>query len=142
MYTSGTTGHPKGAVLSHRALFYQYVNALIGQDLRQDEVHLAAAPLFHIAGLNMMTVPTFTLGGRIIIHRGFRAEAVLEQIEKSQVRSSFFVPAMLDMLSQHERFADADLSRSGRSWSAGPRCSRRRSRRGRLARSRSCRASA
>ena len=110
MYTSGTTGHPKGAVLSHRALFYQYVNALIGQDLRQDEVHLAAAPLFLIAGLNMMTVPTFTLGGRIIIHRGFRAEAVLEQIEKSQVTSSFFVPAMLDMLSQHERFADADLS--------------------------------
>lgn len=110
MYTSGTTGHPKGAVLSHRALFYQYVNALIGQDLRQDEVHLAAARLFLIAGLNMMTVPTFTLGGRIIIHRGFRAEAVLEQIEKSQVTSSFFVPAMLDMLSQHERFADADLS--------------------------------
>ncbi|HHU38268.1 MAG TPA: long-chain fatty acid--CoA ligase [Propionibacterium sp.] len=110
MYTSGTTGRPKGAMLSHRALFYQYVNAIIGQDLRQDEVHLAAAPLFHIAGLNMMTLPTFTLGGRIIIHRGFKADAVLDAIEDSRVTSAFFVPAMLDLLSHHERFADADLS--------------------------------
>lgn len=110
MYTSGTTGHPKGAVLSHRALFYQYVNALIGQDLRQDEVHLASAPLFHIAGLNMMTIPTFTLGGRVIIHRGFKADAVLEEIQRSRATSAFLVPAMLDMLSHHEGFADADLS--------------------------------
>lgn len=110
MYTSGTTGRPKGAMLSHRALFYQYVNALIGQDLRQDEVHLAMAPLFHIAGLNMMTLPTFTLGGRIIIQRGFKADVVLDTIQNSRVTSAFMVPAMLDMLGHHEGFADADLS--------------------------------
>lgn len=110
MYTSGTTGRPKGAMLSHRALFYQYVNALIGQDLRQDEVHLACAPLFHIAGLNMMTLPTFTLGGRLIIQRGFDPMTVLRTIEERRVTSAFFVPAMLDILSQQPGFAGADLS--------------------------------
>ena len=110
MYTSGTTGRPKGAMLSHRALFYQYVNALIGQDLRQDEVHLACAPLFHIAGLNMMALPTFTLGGRLIIQRGFDAATVLRTIEERRVTSAFFVPAMLDLLSQQPDFARADLS--------------------------------
>ena len=110
MYTSGTTGRPKGAMLTHNNLFYQYVNALIGQDLRQDEVHLAAAPLFHIAGLNMMTLPTFTLGGRIIIHRTFKAAAVLAEMEQSRVTSAFLVPAMLDALSSDPAFPEADLS--------------------------------
>ena len=110
MYTSGTTGRPKGSMLSHNNLFYQYVNALIGQDLRQDEVHLAVAPLFHIAGLNMMALPTFMLGGTLIIHRQFRAAQVLEEVADSRVTSLFLVPAMLDSLSQLEGFERADFS--------------------------------
>ncbi|WP_375545532.1 AMP-binding protein [Kocuria carniphila] len=110
MYTSGTTGKPMGAMLSHNNLFYQYVNALIGQDLRQDEVHLAVAPLFHIAGLNMMAPPTFMLGGTIIIQRQFRAPDVLREIQDSRVTSSFMVPAMLDSLSHAEGFDSADFS--------------------------------
>lgn len=110
MYTSGTTGRPKGAMLSHNNLFYQYVNALIGQDLRQDEVHLAVAPLFHIAGLNMMALPAFMLGGTLIIHRQFRAPDVLRDIEESRVTSSFLVPAMMDALSQEDGFDRTDFS--------------------------------
>lgn len=109
MYTSGTTGHPKGAMLTHRNLTYQYINAFTGTDLRQDEVMLSVAPLFHIAGLNMTTVPTFMMGGRIIIHRGFRPDAVLAEIARSKVTGTFMVPAMLDFLAQDPGFPTADL---------------------------------
>jgi acyl-CoA synthetase (AMP-forming)/AMP-acid ligase II len=68
------------------------------------------APLFHIAGLNMMTLPTFMLGGTIIIHRQFRAVDVLRELEDSRVTSSFMVPAMLDSLSHTEGFDTADFS--------------------------------
>lgn len=110
MYTSGTTGHPKGAMLSHRNLFYNYVNSLLGQDMHRDEVILAVAPLFHIAGLNMITIPAIMKGAKIIIHRSFNAPRVLDEIERSRITGTFMVPAMLDMLAEDPTFKDRDLS--------------------------------
>lgn len=110
MYTSGTTGRPKGAMLTHRNLTYQYLNALLSTDVRQDEVHLAVAPLFHIAGLNMMTLPSFMLGGRLLIQRTFRPADVLAQIQEGGVTSAFMVPAMIDALASDESFAATDLA--------------------------------
>ncbi|WP_396415824.1 AMP-binding protein [Kocuria sp.] len=68
------------------------------------------APLFHIAGLTMMTLPTFMLGGTIIIHRQFRTPDVVRELAESRVTSTFMVPAMLDALSNASQFPDADLS--------------------------------
>ncbi|QDQ19895.1 acyl-CoA synthetase [Corynebacterium glutamicum] len=110
MYTSGTTGRPKGAMLSHRNLFFNYFNALLSQEIEQGAVLLSTAPLFHIAGLNMTTIPVMMKGGKVIIHREFRAEHVLDEIERSKVSESFMVPAMIDMLSNHPSFAERDLS--------------------------------
>ena len=110
MYTSGTTGRPKGAVLTHGNLFFNDVNVLIENDIRPDEVCLAAAPLFHIAGLNGLVLPAFLKGGTIVVHRRVEPEAIFTAIQDMGVTSLFAVPAMLDALAHHRLFNQTDLS--------------------------------
>lgn len=110
MYTSGTTGRPKGAVLSHGNIFFNDMNVLIETDLRANEVCLAAAPLYHIAGLNGLVLPVFLKGGRLVIMRQFRPEPALKLLESEGATCMFGVPAMLDALSQHRDFASADMT--------------------------------
>jgi len=110
MYTSGTTGRPKGAVLTHGNLFFNDINVLIDSDIRPDEVCLAAAPLFHIAGLNGLVLPTFLKGGTIVVHRRVEPAAIFSAIQDRGVTSLFAVPAMLDALAHHHLFSQTDLS--------------------------------
>ena len=110
MYTSGTTGRPKGATHTHGSLSFQYFQALVDTDFTRDEVMLAVAPLFHVAGLNTMTLPTFLKGGTVIIQPAFKPETVLRTIATEGVTSLFAVPAMMDSLSQQPEFAATDLS--------------------------------
>lgn len=110
LYTSGTTGRPKGAVLTHGNILFNDINVLIEDDIRPDEVCLAAAPLFHIAGLNGLVLPTFLKGGTIVVHRKVDAERILAEVQHRGVTSMFAVPAMLDALSAHPSFDGTDLS--------------------------------
>jgi len=110
MYTSGTTGRPKGAALSHGNLTWNCMNVLIDLDLRGDEVTLVTAPLFHAAALNMSCLPTLVKGGCAVIVETFEPGAVFDLIERHRVTFMFGVPAMYLTLAQHPRWADADLS--------------------------------
>lgn len=110
LYTSGTTGRPKGAVLTHGNILFNDINVLIEDDIRTDEVCLAAAPLFHIAGLNGLVLPTFLKGGTIVVHRNVEAERILAEVQQRGVTSMFAVPTMLDALSSHSSFDGTDLS--------------------------------
>ena len=110
MYTSGTTGLPKGAVLTHGNLFFNDVNILIESDIRPDEVCLAAAPLFHIAGLNGLVLPTFLKGGTVVVHRRVDSAQILAAIQQRGVTSLFAVPTMLDALASHDLFGSTDMS--------------------------------
>lgn len=109
MYTSGTTGRPKGAVLTHGNIFFNDVNILLDSDFRGDEVCLASAPMFHIAGLNGAALPAFLKGGTITIHRSFDAADALAAIAAERVTSMFAVPAMLDGMSRHPDFVTTEL---------------------------------
>ncbi|HEX7323416.1 MAG TPA: long-chain fatty acid--CoA ligase [Mycobacterium sp.] len=110
MYTSGTTGRPKGAMLSHANLFWNNVNALLAFDTSQQDVSLVCAPLFHIGGLNVTTLLTLQKGGHIVLMPGFDPAQALELITRHRITTMFGVPAMFLFISQLPEFAAADLS--------------------------------
>ncbi|TCS36985.1 fatty-acyl-CoA synthase [Paucimonas lemoignei] len=110
MYTSGTTGHPKGAMLTHHNFWSQNLNVLLTKDLTSDDVTLGFVPLFHVGGMLTVTLPTLLAGGHVILLRGFDAGAVLNAIARYRVSLTFAVPAMLLFMSQHPDFESADLS--------------------------------
>jgi acyl-CoA synthetase (AMP-forming)/AMP-acid ligase II len=95
MYTSGTTGRPKGAMLTHSNLLWQTVNALgMGEGLTKHDVTVTAAPLFHIGGLGVHTLPLLYLGGANVILESFVPQQVVAAISEHQATVMFLVPAM------------------------------------------------
>ncbi|MFC4113148.1 acyl-CoA synthetase [Nonomuraea zeae] len=110
MYTSGTTGHPKGAVLTHGNLTWNTFNLLVDVPLAHDEVTLVSAPLFHIAALAQTLVPTVLKGGRVVLEPSFDVDRTFELIESERVTVMFGVPSMFGFLARSPRWARADLS--------------------------------
>lgn len=110
MYTSGTTGRPKGAMLTHGNIAWNNVNALHAIDMGSDEVGLVVAPLFHIGGLNVTTLLVWQKGGEVVLHRAFDPAAAIRAIEDHGVTNMFGVPAMFLFMSQVPGFESADFS--------------------------------
>ena len=110
MYTSGTTGRAKGAMLTHGNLWWNNVDAMHNFDVLAGDVTLAAAPLFHIGGLNVITLVTLQKGGLVLLHRSFDPAAASADVQWHRVTTMFGVPAMFQLMAQHPSFADTDLS--------------------------------
>lgn len=110
LYTSGTTGRAKGVELTHGNIWWNWVNVDSVVDTRADDVSLAIAPLFHIGGLNAVTLRTLTRGGTVIIRRAFDPAQTLADLVHHRVNSMFVVPAMLAAIRRLPGFGDADLS--------------------------------
>jgi fatty-acyl-CoA synthase len=110
VYTSGTTGRPKGATLSHGNITWNCVNVLIDTDLASDEVALVCAPLFHVAALNMVSLPMVIKGGTVVLTGAFEPDVALDLIARHRVTVMFGVPSMFNAMAQLPGFASADLS--------------------------------
>ncbi|RJP27002.1 MAG: long-chain-fatty-acid--CoA ligase [Actinobacteria bacterium] len=110
MYTSGTTGRAKGAVLPHRKTFWNTFNDALELLFDNDAVSLVAIPLFHSGGLNIITMPTFYTGGTIILQKFWNPEEALRIISGHKVTHFGAVPTMLQMMLDVPDFDKYDLS--------------------------------
>lgn len=108
-YTSGTSGRPKGVMLTHGNVIWNVYNLLVDIDLGSDEIALVTAPLFHTAALNQVLFPTVLKGGTALIEAGFDPARAIELIEQERVTLLFGVTTMYLALSQSPRFYPADL---------------------------------
>ncbi|WP_026918624.1 fatty-acid--CoA ligase FadD5 [Gordonia shandongensis] len=121
MYTSGTTGKPKGAMLTHQNLQAQAVTCLPLLDTDADSVASCVAPMFHIAGLGSMTA-TIYMGATTVIHPlgNFDPEQLLDQLEAEGTTSIFLVPAQWQAVCAAQQARPRDLKLTLTSWGAAP----------------------
>ncbi|MEI2765740.1 MAG: long-chain fatty acid--CoA ligase [Dermatophilaceae bacterium] len=109
-YTSGTTGHPKGVMLSHGNITWNMTNGLIDMDLSSDEVALVVGPLFHTAAMNQQFMPTFVKGGTLYLEQSWNVDRAFDLIESVGITFFWGPPTMFLNLMQHDRWDSADLS--------------------------------
>ena len=98
-YTSGTTGRPKGAVISHRSRLLACLAGALEYGLGPEDVGLTVAPIYHAAPIAFLLLQLY-MGGAIVILPGFAPNEMLATIEKNRITSAFMVPAMLQAVNQ------------------------------------------
>lgn len=110
MYTSGTTGKPKGAILTHNNLFWNALNCLHGFQLDSLTRFLISVPLFHAGGLNGGAIPTLYAGGTLVLEPFFNPETTLDQVQKEKITFLGGVPLMFQMMLDLPAFDRVDMS--------------------------------
>ncbi|HEX6289335.1 MAG TPA: long-chain fatty acid--CoA ligase [Herpetosiphonaceae bacterium] len=109
LYTSGTTGRPKGAVLTHGVIVWNSINTNVGWDIHADDVSIIHTPLFHTGGINVLTIPVLHAGGAMVLMREWSPQRCLDLIEQERVTIFFAVPTMFQMLLDTPSFAQTDF---------------------------------
>jgi fatty-acyl-CoA synthase len=110
VYTSGTTGKPKGALLTHANCFWTNLSFDLATGISGHDVVLQVLPQFHVGGWNVQSLLAWWKGARVVLERGFDASRALELIESERVTTMMGVPANYLLLAEAPGFATADLS--------------------------------
>ena len=109
LYTSGTTGKPKGVMIPHRQLLWNGYNTALNWGLREDDVTPVFTPLYHAGGLAAFLIPIFCAGGTVVLHRGFDPAKVWETIEREHCTVVLGVPTIWKMLMEAPQFRTVNL---------------------------------
>ena len=110
MYTSGTTGRPKGVMITHANLAWKNLAHVIEFGFTDAELGLACGPLYHVGALDLTTTSLIAAGATTIIHRVFDAAAVVDEIERSRVTTVWLAPAMVNGIMALPDVEQRDLS--------------------------------
>ncbi len=110
MYTSGTTGRPKGVMISHANLAWKNLAHLVEFGFTGADLGLACGPLYHVGALDLTTTSLIAAGATTIIHRSFEAADVVEELERSRVTTVWLAPAMVNAIMALSDIEQRDLS--------------------------------
>ncbi|MCP4966444.1 MAG: long-chain fatty acid--CoA ligase [bacterium] len=109
-YTGGTTGLPKGAILTHGNVTWNSVNTITSWGITADHTAPLQLPVFHIGGPNIFMVPLVHVGGTTILCDGFDLDESFDLVERGGITHYVAVPTMYQMLQSHPRWESADFS--------------------------------
>jgi len=110
MYTSGTTGNPKGAILSHGNILFGAIHSLVGYGVDKTYTSFVVAPLFHIGALAASATPIIYAGGSLVLKSFYNASEVIKLIMQEKINYMFAVPVMFQVMTKSEEWEKADFS--------------------------------
>ena len=110
LYTSGTTGIPKGAIITHKMLFWNSVNTALRLDLTSADHTQSFAPFFHTGGWNVLLTPFVHRGASHTLLGSFDPDLILDLMEKEKTTIFFGVPTMMQMIAESAHFNEANLA--------------------------------
>ncbi|WP_224484806.1 class I adenylate-forming enzyme family protein [Robertkochia aurantiaca] len=110
LYTSGTTGFPKGAMYTHKMLFWNSINTALSLNMSGSTTTLNCMPLFHTGGWNVFLTPVLHHGGTLILFNKYEPKEILKRIEEERLDLFMAVPTMLRMMTDLPEFNETDLS--------------------------------
>ncbi|MEZ6069152.1 MAG: AMP-binding protein [Pirellulales bacterium] len=111
LYTSGTTGRAKGAMITYRQIHFNALNTIIGLQLTEDDAVLMNMPLYHTGGWHVLFTPLMLLGGRVVLQARFDSARCNHLLGPEGITILFGIPTMLRMMAEADNFAAADFSR-------------------------------
>ena len=110
MYTSGTTGRPKGVMLTHANLAWKNLAHMVEFGFTSSDLGLACGPLYHVGALDLTTTSLIAAGATTVVHRAFDAAAVVDEVERSHITAVWLAPAMVNAIMALPDIEQRDLS--------------------------------